>query len=56
MFLSRDRGLACVEKGVLSEHREDNVTTSAGEGDEWLVLALALSNSTVEIGAGDEIS
>ena len=50
MFLSSGEWVLGLIERAVAEHGEENVATAAGEGDEGLVMALALGDLAVLVG------
>jgi hypothetical protein len=51
MCLSSGEGVVGLIEGAVAEHGVEDVTAAAGEGDEGLVVAFALSDLPVVVGA-----
>lgn len=51
MCLSSGEGVVGLIEGAVAEHGVEDVTATAGEGDEGLVVAFTLSDLPVVLGA-----
>jgi hypothetical protein len=51
MFLSSGELVVWLVQGAVAEHGVEHVATASGEGDEGLVMAFALSDFPVVVGA-----
>ena len=56
MSLSSGEGVFRVVEGAVAEHGVEDVDAASGEGDEGLVVALALCDLAVVIRAGDRVA
>jgi hypothetical protein len=56
MFLSSSQSMVGLVEGAVAEHGVEDVAAPASEGDEGLVVAFALGDFAVVVGAGDGVA